>query len=66
MGELRIECLCCGQLRDIAQAYGRRMDAGECPRCGYLGWAPSRTLDELSRRALRDRPLARRRLRQVA
>jgi hypothetical protein len=66
MGELTIECLCCGQVRAVAQLLGQRVDPGECSRCGYLGWAPSRALDEVSRRLLRDRPLAKRRLRQVA
>jgi hypothetical protein len=42
-------------------------DAGECPRCTYVGWAPVSELDEPTRRALRDRPVdRRRRLRAVA
>ena len=41
-------------------------DAGECPRCGYLGWAPSASLDEPVRRILRERPPEQRRLRLVA
>ena len=39
-----------------------RVDGGECPRCGYVGWAPSLTLDEALRRRLRIRPLESRRL----
>jgi hypothetical protein len=35
----------------------------ECPRCGYVGWAPVNALSERDRRALRERPLERRRLR---
>jgi hypothetical protein len=30
---------------------------GDCPRCGYVGWAQPDDLSEQSRRALRDRPL---------
>jgi hypothetical protein len=47
------ECLCCGQVR-IAHPTGE--DA--CGRCGYVGWAPTRTLTEDERRRLRDRPLS--------
>ena len=39
---------------------------GECPRCGYVGWARPRDLNESVRRALRDRPLERRRLRPAS
>ena len=35
----------------------------ECPRCGYLGWAPVEALSESEREALRLRPPERRRLR---
>jgi hypothetical protein len=42
------------------------LGADECPRCGYVGWAESSELSELERRALRDRPLERRRLHAVA
>jgi hypothetical protein len=38
----------------------------ECPRCGYLGWAPAASLDERTRRLLRERPPYARRLRRVA
>jgi hypothetical protein len=38
----------------------------ECPRCGYLGWAESRSLTETVRRLLRERPLEHRRLPRVA
>jgi len=37
------------------------MDAGECPRCGYLGWAPSDAVTEDVRRQLRDVPVGARR-----
>ena len=55
-----IECLGCGQ---------RRTDSNhepDCPRCGYLGWAPVSDLDERTRRILRERPPHQRRLRAVA
>ncbi len=36
--------------------------AGECMRCGYVGWAPAEDLSEHTRRALRERPLESRRV----
>jgi hypothetical protein len=50
-----VECLSCGKARGAQDA------AAECPRCGYVGWAPSSKLTEPVRRALRERPLERRR-----
>ncbi len=41
------------------------IEAGECARCGYVGWAIPSDLSELIRRALRDFPLERRRLRPI-
>jgi len=41
------------------------MQVGECPRCGYLGWAPSAVMSERARGAVRRRPPAERRLRAV-
>jgi hypothetical protein len=46
------ECLCCGQVRIAA-----RTGEDECGRCGYVGWAPARTLTEDERWRLRERPL---------
>ena len=46
------ECLCCGQLR-----IARTLSEDECPRCGYVGWAPLHALSEDERRRLRDHPL---------
>ena len=65
MEKLTVECLSCGKLR-AAEPATPRNDAGECPRCGYVGWAASADLDEPIRRALRDRPVERRRLHAVA
>jgi hypothetical protein len=50
-----VECLSCGLQRLVAT------EAGECPRCGYLGWAPSDVVSEDLRRQLRDVPVRARR-----
>jgi hypothetical protein len=60
-----VECLCCGQRRIVAPRNQTLMQVGECPRCGYLGWAPSAILTERARDAFRRRPPAERRLRAV-
>ena len=61
METLRVECLGCGEARTFAHAVdARRVDPGECPRCGYLGWAPSTALTEPTRRRIRERPVDRR------
>jgi hypothetical protein len=57
-----VECLRCGASRN-AEPLLLRHDAGECPRCGYVGWAPTADLTENVRRTLRERPPERRRLR---
>jgi len=57
-----VECLSCGTIREIVASDARHAHP-ECPRCGYLGWAPVEALSELDRRALRTRPPERRRLR---
>ena len=58
METLRVECLGCGEARTFAHAVdARRVDPGECPRCGYLGWAPSAALSERVRRGIRERPV---------
>ena len=62
MEKLIVECLRCGEPRLLLRAL-RQVEAHECARCGYLGWAESQTLTELERRVLRDRPLEKRRLR---
>jgi hypothetical protein len=62
MASLRIECLRCGDLRVVSASFRHRLDAGECPRCAYVGWAASAELDEPVRRRLRSRPPELRRL----
>ena len=64
METVRIECLSCGDRR-MAAGDVAHLDAGECPRCGYVGWAHVEDLTELARRLIRERPLERRRLRIV-
>jgi hypothetical protein len=59
MGADVVECLCCGSQRLIGPAEHHH---GDCPRCGYVGWAPAAELSEHTRRALRDRPVESRRL----
>ena len=56
METLSIECLRCGETREVESAAERRTRTGECPRCGYVGWAASAELTELVRQALRERP----------
>jgi DNA-directed RNA polymerase subunit RPC12/RpoP len=62
MESLVVECLRCGSHRVKEQSPLRKASA-ECPRCGYVGWAPVGDLSERERRALQQRPLERRRLR---
>jgi hypothetical protein len=57
-----VECLRCGSHRETG-ASPLRKATPECPRCGYVGWAPVGDLTERERGALRSRPLERRRLR---
>jgi len=62
MASLRIECLRCGDVRVLHPPSHHHLDAGECPRCRYVGWALSAEVDETLRHRLRARPLERRRL----
>jgi len=58
-----VECLRCGTTRQQAASSIWGHAELECPRCGYLGWAPVQALSESERRVLRMRPPERRRLR---
>ncbi len=51
-----VECLNCGKTRRVGDV------PGECPRCGYVGWADAESLTETLRRSLRERPPERRKL----
>ena len=45
-----VECLACGCHR---RAKGQRpAEVGECPQCGYVGWAPLEALDDRERSVL--------------
>jgi transposase len=61
MAPSSVECLACGERRSLDADAARHLATGECPRCGYVGWALPADLNEQSRRALRDRPLELRR-----
>ncbi|MBA2614753.1 MAG: hypothetical protein H0U90_03080 [Actinobacteria bacterium] len=60
MQTVRVECLGCGEARAVPSAGHLRLNPGECPRCGCLGWAPSTSLNEPMRRRIRERPIDRR------
>jgi hypothetical protein len=59
---LTVECLGCGEARRVYRTGDGHVASGECSRCAYVGWANPSELSELTRRALRNRPLERRRL----
>jgi hypothetical protein len=60
MDAFSAECLCCGHSRQILPSLSHAEDAGECPRCHYVGWAYSSELSERARRLFRELPLERR------
>ena len=62
MPVIEVECLKCGLPRVVRESVLGAHGAGHCPRCGYVGWAPSAELDEDERRALRDVPVELRRV----
>jgi ribosomal protein S27AE len=57
-----VECLRCGERHELRRSDERWIEQGDCPRCGYVGWAESAILTEPLRRALRERPLEARRI----
>ena len=65
MTAIPVECLRCGKRHQIMRASRSTIHEGECPRCGYVGWARRGELTETLRRALRERTTERRRLRPV-
>jgi hypothetical protein len=62
MEMLAVECLRCGDVRQVPASADGHIHAGECERCEYVGWASAADLTEKLRRILRDRPPERRRL----
>jgi hypothetical protein len=52
-----VECLSCGEAREV-EMRTRGGDAGECPRCGYLGWADRESLTDALRRGIQERTAA--------
>jgi hypothetical protein len=62
MESLVVECLRCGSHRKLGRNPLRQANP-DCPRCGYVGWAPVEALSDAERRAMQARPLERRRLR---
>jgi hypothetical protein len=62
MTTLTVECLRCGDTREVRAPAGARLDGGECGRCEYVGWALVAELTEKLRRLIRERPPERRRL----
>jgi hypothetical protein len=66
MDTLMIECLRCGDVRQVPAREDARVDAGACKRCEYVGWASVAELTETLRRMIRERPVERRRLYAVS
>ena len=54
------ECLRCGDPRELPPGPSHGEARGECPRCGYVGWAYSIDLTERTRKLFRDLPVERR------
>jgi hypothetical protein len=46
----QIECLACGAVRVVLGTSSE--ETGECPRCGYLGWAYAEDLDWATEKAI--------------
>jgi len=51
----RVECLKCGSEHELIRVPGGHLQQGECPRCGYLGWAPVGDMTEALRAVVRTR-----------
>jgi hypothetical protein len=49
----RVECLKCGAEHSLTRVPGGHLQQGECPRCGYLGWAPVADMTEALRAVVR-------------
>jgi hypothetical protein len=55
--QVAVECLRCGNRHLNVRPQSSKLTDSECPRCGYLGWAHAASLDESTRRHLRERPI---------
>jgi hypothetical protein len=53
-----VECLNCGKRRPLPEH--------ECPRCSYVGWAPTEEMTETLRRRVRERVLTERGMRAAS
>jgi hypothetical protein len=60
MASHKVECLRCGEYRSVTDDGRHRLDPGECPRCGYVGWALPIELNESTRQKIREWPPDRR------
>jgi hypothetical protein len=50
--DVSVACLNCGEVRRAVCGADRRVQAGECRRCGYVGWARPADLSEPDRQML--------------
>jgi phage FluMu protein Com len=60
MSPVTVECLRCGNSRELLPGPSHAEAEGECPRCRYVGWAYSNDLTERTRKLFRDLPVERR------
>jgi hypothetical protein len=51
-----VDCLRCGKRHHLLRTHHSTIDEGECPRCGYLGWAPAPSSNVARRAASQIRP----------
>jgi hypothetical protein len=57
MKSLDVECLRCGERHRLEHVAWQHVQESECPRCGYLGWAPAEDGKVTPLRPLEPRPL---------
>lgn len=53
MQAVLVECLRCGESHRLRDEGLRYVQQGECPRCGYLGWAVPGEVTDVARLELR-------------
>ena len=66
MDTLAVECLQCGTTRVAKRDRFNHFEAPECPKCGYLGWAPVLEVKKTEPRVSHERVRAKRRVPSVA